>query len=181
MGISDSTSESMSSDGKDDKEGQIQIENVFDILRNSRRRAVLDHLRNGDGTSTLKELAERIAADENDLEIEQLSSQQRKRVYISLYQNHLQKMDGAGLIEYDQDRGTVELLEYSTLDPYLSGNDRDVSWHRYVALFASLVAIVSSFWIVLTSALCAMVLASVSVSVLLGTAVIELRHRLGST
>lgn len=177
VGISDSTSESTSSDGKDDSEGQIPVENVFDILRNSRRRAVLDHLRNGDSTSTLKELSERIAADENNLDTGQLSSQQRKRVYISLYQNHLQKMATAGLIEYDPDRGAVELREYSTIAPYLSSDGQDVLQHRYVALFASLVAIVSLFWIALTSSVCAMVLASISVPTLVGTAVIELRHR----
>ena len=177
--INDRTSESMSADGGDDSESQSPIESVFNILRNSRRRAVLDHLRSGDGTSTLKELAEQIAADENNIDVDQLSSQQRKRVYISLYQNHLEKMADAGLIEYDPDRGTVELREYSTVAPYLASDDQDDPWHRYVAAFAVLVATVSSFWIVLTSSVCAMVLASISIPVFLGTAVIELRRRRG--
>lgn len=179
--INDRTSESMSADGGDDSESQIPIESVFNILRNSRRRAVLDHLRTGDGASTLKELAEQIAAEENNLDVDQLSSQQRKRVYISLYQNHLKKMAEAGFIEYDSDRGTVELREYPTLAVYLASDDQDEPWHRYVAVFAILVATVSSLWIVLTSSVCAMVLTSISVPVFLGTAVIELRRRRGQS
>lgn len=52
-GPDDSTSGSMDSDSKNVSGEQISTDRVFDILRNSRRRAVLDHLRDGDATSTL--------------------------------------------------------------------------------------------------------------------------------
>lgn len=84
---------------------------IFDLLKNSRRRKIIHHLREHDGSATLDELAEHIAADENDTTVRQLSSDQRKRVYIGLYQCHLPKMDTLGVVEYDKNRGTVELQD----------------------------------------------------------------------
>jgi hypothetical protein len=96
---------------------------IFDLLKNRRRRTVIRFLREHDGYTELNDLAEYIAAKENDIEVRQLSSDQRKRVYIGLYQCHLPKMDSLGVIDYDKDRGTIEmqasvsqLLEYMDLD-----------------------------------------------------------------
>ena len=124
---------------------ELSRDDVFNMLRNQRRRAVLEYLRTVDDTSTLDELARHIAAEENDIELEQLSSQQRKRVYVSLYQNHLPKMDNVGLVSYDKDRGTVVLQDISLVTPYLSSkgdNDAGVSGHMYAALTAAVVVAV---------------------------------------
>lgn len=83
---------------------------VFDILRNERRREVLEFLRDA-RTTTLSELAEHVAARENDKPVRELTSSERKRVYVSLYQSHLGKMAEAGVIDYDRSRGSVELRE----------------------------------------------------------------------
>lgn len=97
---------------------------IFDLLKNSRRRKILEYLREHDGSAKLDELAEHIAADENDITVQQLSSDQRKRVYIGLYQCHLPKMDTLGVVEYDKNRGTVELQDsVSSLVPYMEGTD----------------------------------------------------------
>ena len=82
---------------------------IFDLLKNSRRRTVIQYLRENDGYAELNDLAEHIAAKENDITVRQLSSDQRKRVYIGLYQCHLPKMDSLGVINYDKNRGTIEL------------------------------------------------------------------------
>lgn len=81
---------------------------VFDILRNERRRRTLGFLRDV-GTTSLSDLAEHVAALENDKPVRDLTSSERKRVYVSLYQCHLQKMADAGVIDYDRSRGVVEL------------------------------------------------------------------------
>lgn len=68
----------------------------------------------------MRELAEDIAAWEHDTSVKQLTSDERQRVYIALYQTHLPKLDDYDAIEYDQDRGIVEptgLLE--VFDQYL--------------------------------------------------------------
>jgi hypothetical protein len=58
-------------------------------------------------------------------------------VYVALYQTHLPKMDDAGIIKYDQDRGNIELAENADLlKMYLDTDVEDeTEWEkRYVAL-----------------------------------------------
>ena len=110
---------------------------IFEVLKNRRRRDVLEYLQSEGGTVTLAELAEQIAAWENDIEVAELNSTQRKRVYVALYQTHLPKMDDAGIVEYDRDRGNVTLSENADLlRMYLSDDfATDDPWYqRYVAL-----------------------------------------------
>lgn len=104
---------------------RLSLDVVFELLRVSRRREVLWYLEENEGTARLDELAEHIAAKENDIELAELTSSQRKRVYIGLYQCHLPKMDDADVIDYDQARGTIELRQtaeqlypYLALDPF---------------------------------------------------------------
>jgi hypothetical protein len=54
------------------------------------------------GSTTADDLAVRIAATENDCSTNQLSAQQRKRVYISLTQTHLKRLARTGVIHYDE-------------------------------------------------------------------------------
>ena len=104
---------------------RLSLDVVFEILHVSRRREVLLYLEENDGEAALDELAEYIAAKENDIEEWELSSSQRKRVYIGLYQCHLPKMDDAGIVDYNQPRGQVtlqpvaaQLYPYLYLDPF---------------------------------------------------------------
>jgi len=85
-----------------------RLDVVFGTLRNKRRRWVLRYLE-GEESATIGELAEHIAAIENDISQREVNSKQRKRVYVSLYQSHLSALDEAGAVSYDRDRGTVEL------------------------------------------------------------------------
>ncbi|WP_418286651.1 DUF7344 domain-containing protein [Halorubrum sp. DTA46] len=99
---------------------------IFDLLKNRRRRMVIQYLREHDGYSDLNDLAEHIAAKENDITVRQLSSDQRKRVYIGLYQCHLPKMDSLGVISYEKNRGTIELQASVTqLLKYMEPLDED--------------------------------------------------------
>lgn len=92
---------------------QLPKSEVFELLSADRRQAVLLYLNATDGTADLGELAEHIASQECDCRPTELSSQQRKRVYVGLYQCHLPKMADAGVIEYDSDRGNVALNDRS--------------------------------------------------------------------
>lgn len=100
----------------------LEIGEVFELLKNERRRRVIAFLKEQeDGTSTLDVLAEHIAALENDVDVAQLTSSQRKRVYIGLYQCHLPKLDEFGVIEFRKNRGIIHLQDTELLDPYLPG------------------------------------------------------------
>lgn len=94
---------------------------VFKILSNTRRRMVLYYLRRYGGSVSVAELVGEIAALQNEVTVEDLTQQQRKRVYVSLYQTHLPKLEEAGLIEYDDDDGEVRLTDQaSDIDSYLT-------------------------------------------------------------
>lgn len=93
---------------------------MFCVLENRRRRETLLYLRRTEGEVTLSELAEHIAAKENGVETHQLTSDQRKCVYVNLYQCHLPSMDDKGVIDYERERGRIELLDAaSALFEYL--------------------------------------------------------------
>ncbi len=107
---------------------ELSTDETFELLKNARRRAVLQYLLQNGGNAKLSELAEHIAAAENGISVHELSSDQRKRVYIGLYQCHLPKMDNLGVIEYEKNRGTVELQEsVGQLLPYLQTGTRERS------------------------------------------------------
>lgn len=91
---------------------ELSLDIIFEMLRNRRRQLVLEYLREHDETVTIGELAEHIAAIENDTTVRQLNAQQRKRVYIGLYQCHLPKMDDVDVIEFNQSRGRISPGEH---------------------------------------------------------------------
>lgn len=109
---------------------------VFEILSNHRRRMVLYYLRKQGDAATVKELAEEIAAMENDVAVEDVTSEQRKRVYVSLYQTHLPMMADLNVIEYDKDAGTVNLATQTTsIDRYLTSNtETTYPWTAHYAV-----------------------------------------------
>jgi len=86
---------------------------VFDVLSSSRRRYVLYYLSQREQPVELPSLAEEVAAWETESTVEDLSSQERKRVYVSLYQTHIPKLEEVGLVDYDQDTGEVSLTDQS--------------------------------------------------------------------
>ena len=91
---------------------------IHDILRNQRRREVLDHMRESVGSVTLRELSEHIAELESEESPPPASV--RQSVYNSLHQTHLPKLDSEGVIEYDKNRKTIELCTRAReLDIYM--------------------------------------------------------------
>lgn len=112
---------------------------VFDILSSPRRRYVLYYLKQVDEPIELTSLAEQVAAWENQTDTESLTDQQRKRVYVSLYQTHIPKLDEAGVVTYDENDGTVELASgANTVDEYLPQSGTDRPWEQiYLALAAA--------------------------------------------
>lgn len=124
---------------------------AFEMLSNPRRRQVLRYLRThkGEGPILLRALAEQIAAWENDIPIESVTYKQRKRVYTSLYQSHLPRLHKYGFIEYDANRGTIDLTpEAEQLDIYLEVVPKgDLPWSEiYLGISAIAIAAIVAFW-----------------------------------
>jgi DNA-binding transcriptional ArsR family regulator len=102
----------------------IPKDELFHILQNERRRRVLQYVVNRDGPFEMRAIAEQVAAWEHDTTVRQLTSDERQRVYIALYQSHLSKLDDAGLIEYQQSRGIVEVTDrIDVVKPHIDGTD----------------------------------------------------------
>ncbi len=138
-------------DGETKQETTERTDRVFETLSNPRRRQVLRYLstHKNERPILLRALAEQIAAWENDIPIESVTYKQRKRVYTSLYQSHLPRMHTYGFIEYDANRGTIELTpEAEELDVYLEiVPDGHISWNEvYLGLSAVAIAAIAALW-----------------------------------
>lgn len=103
-----------------DESVNLSAGEVFELLKNERRRRVIHYLKTrGDRTASLSRLATHIAALENNVDETQVSTDQRRRVYISLYQLHLPKLENYGVVEFHQESGSVSLEETGRIDHYL--------------------------------------------------------------
>ncbi|MWV41690.1 hypothetical protein [Natrialba sp. INN-245] len=125
---------------------ELSRDTVFQTLSNRRRRLVLTYLgRHPDRTVRLRDLSERIAAEENGVPIAEVSYKQRKRVYTSLYQSHLPTLHRDGIVEYNQARGTIKLTPTaSAFDVYLEPpSETALPWTRYWLGFGLVAATVS--------------------------------------
>jgi hypothetical protein len=125
-----------------EEEPELSRDQMFDILSSSRRRYTLYYLRQQREPVQLTDLAEELAAWENDTTVEELSSQARKRVYVSLYQTHAPKLQEAGLITYDADTGEIALREDAPeVEPFISNSDDESKWYQYYGAVALLNAL----------------------------------------
>lgn len=94
---------------------------VFDVLSNERRRYVVRALRDSNSSVDLGGLAEQVAAWENDIPLGEVTYNQRKSVYTALQQSHLPKMDDAGAIQFEENRGVIESdTHIDSFDYYLT-------------------------------------------------------------
>lgn len=111
----------------------VSEEELFDVLSNRRRRYAVHALDSDRGAVELGSLAEQVAAWEYGVGVDELSHAQRKRVYTSLQQSHLPKMDAAGIVEFDKRRGLVEPTPaFEDVEIYMEVvRGRDVPWSEY--------------------------------------------------
>ncbi|WP_458187850.1 DUF7344 domain-containing protein [Haladaptatus sp. NG-WS-4] len=136
--------EEQSSTTASDAPVELEEDKIYHLLQNERRRNVLRYLSDVDDESeavAMRDIAEQVAAWENDTTVQALSSSERQRVYIPLYQSHLPKLDEEGIIEYNQSRGTVRKTEaaellYGYLEPTgaesdETDEDEKTRWDRY--------------------------------------------------
>jgi hypothetical protein len=130
--------------------GSLDRDEVFETLSNRRRRYTLHYLYGGEGTAELGDLSEQVAAWESEAPVAEVGAAERKRVYTSLQQFHLPKMDEKGIVEFDDRAGTVELgAAAADLDVYMEVTEgRDPPWSvYYVGLAAVGLAGVGGSWL----------------------------------
>ena len=119
-------------DRETDRDGPSRGE-IFTALSNARRRNVITYLEEHGDDARVRDIAEQLAAWENDLEINEVTYKQRKRVYTALHQSHLPKLAESGFIDYEPNRGIVSLTEESReLQVYLEVvPENEILWSEY--------------------------------------------------
>ncbi|ELZ47782.1 hypothetical protein C463_02161 [Halorubrum californiense DSM 19288] len=159
---------------------------LYDLLSNHRRRYVIHFCKQADEPLTLSDLAEMVAAREQDKSVSELTSAERKRVYTSLQQTHLDRLADAGMIDYDRDE--IELTdEAKSLDVYLDVvPEGSIPWGvYYLGLSLLSVVVLGGVWIgfVPTGSVPALGWAAIVVAVFLASSVAQVvqnrRYRLG--
>lgn len=87
---------------------KVDVDEALRLLKNQRRRWAIEEVAHSDDRRVeLGELATDIALREFECEEYELTSKQRKRVYVGLYQTHLPQLSDEGLIYFDDERGLV--------------------------------------------------------------------------
>ncbi len=141
--------------GRDENEPELDISQgeLYEVLSNRRRRFAVHLLKRDvdvDDTIKIGEMAEQIAAWENDIDVTEVTGSDRKRVYTALQQSHLPRMDQAGVVEFDKDRGTVEPTPALTnVDVYMDVVEgREIPWSDYyLGLVGVALAVTAAVWL----------------------------------
>jgi hypothetical protein len=118
----------------------IPRDDAYEVLSNPRRRAILHILRTAATPVEVTTLAAQVAAWEEGVAPVDLTSRQRKRVYVSMYQTHIPKLESVGLVAHEGEsvRPTDRIHE---IDAYLSKESRWVPWY-YLTTATSAFAVV---------------------------------------
>lgn len=121
---------------------------IFKLLSNHRRRYTIHYCKQHNGGVSLSELAEQIAAWEHDKEVNEITSDERKRVYTSLQQTHLNRLEDAGMIT--QENGQIKLTENAQdLEVYLDiVPESSIPWAIYYLGLAAIAGVgLVGFWL----------------------------------
>jgi hypothetical protein len=94
---------------RDEGERALDEADIHDVLRNDRRRLVIERLRNGVGEESVADLAEYIGGVESGESPPPRNI--RQSVYVSLHQTHLPKLDELGIVDYDDDEKVVTVAD----------------------------------------------------------------------
>jgi len=158
----------------------LSRETVFEMLKNTRRRYVFHILSQRAEPITLAALSEEVAALEYDTEVEDLNGDQRQRIYVSLRQTHLPRLDEANVVDFDAEANTVALAENaSDLQVYLETvPDDDILWAQfYLGLAGVGVGLLLFLWLgVPPLSTYPTLVGTVMLAVLGGSAVVHHRH-----
>ncbi|MFB6135583.1 MAG: hypothetical protein ABEJ04_02385 [Halobacteriaceae archaeon] len=90
----------------------LELDHVFDVLAHPRRRYLLYALAT-DGEWTLRELATKLAAWEEDVDEAAVSDHVRDRVYVSLYHSHVPKLVDEGMVRFDEESERLSPAEHA--------------------------------------------------------------------
>lgn len=114
-------------------EDRLTQNDVFEVLRNRRRRFALHALKRADEPLTVSDLSNRVTAWEQGVDPEEVVHEDRRHVHSALRRTHLPKLDEADVVEYDPDSNVVRPTEaFADLDIYMEVlRGREIPWSMY--------------------------------------------------
>ncbi len=89
-------------------EESAAFDTVFDLCENQHCRIVLGALVHEQRSLTINDLTEAIVKNNHHVPVTEIPEEDMSELQTSLYHLHLPKIESAGLIEYDHERGRVE-------------------------------------------------------------------------
>lgn len=93
---------------------------LFDALSHQRRRYAISCLDEHERPLSLPDLADEVAVREYETTITDISAEEVKRVYASLWHSHIPKLESIGIVAYDQESDMVTLSEeFARIEPIL--------------------------------------------------------------
>lgn len=108
------------------RSGSLAESEVFHILGNDRRRAIVQLLAEESGQIDVSDVANEIAATESDTT--SVPNNLYKSVYVSLQQTHLPQLEEDAVIEYDSDTKTIHSgPNFDDVLTYVDGHEGDPS------------------------------------------------------
>lgn len=84
---------------------------VFHVLSHVYRRALLECLDHHSMTLTLADAAEEVARECKGKSIPDISEEEIKRIYMSLYHSHIPQLAEVDAVTYDQEQDLIALTE----------------------------------------------------------------------
>lgn len=114
-------------------EVELSPEQLFDVLSSRRRRYLIHALSCASMPVALGALAEQVAAWEYDTAVDDLTESQRRRVYTSLQQSHIPRLEEMGVVTVDRTRGEVCAVDgIESYDVYFNVVTADtVPWSQF--------------------------------------------------
>lgn len=89
----------------------VDFDTMLDLCRDQHRRIVLAVLADQQRPLTKRDLTSAIVTHNHHSSMTEITAEQHTEIECSLYHVHLPKLDAAGLVHYDRERGIVEPTE----------------------------------------------------------------------
>lgn len=109
----------------------MSVYEIRHLLSNERRDIIIRELIANDGQVEFDELRDALCQALHGVPIDEVESEERHRLYISLYQTHLPKLKGEGVVTYEKRSGTISwgdqadaIIEYLEAEGKLSMRGR---------------------------------------------------------
>jgi len=97
-----------------------QLDTVFDVLSDERRRIILSTLIERDGPVALSDLVAQVRRRETEFDPGRGTTDERRRIAIDLHHVQLPALLGARLVDYDSDAETVSVTSTArSVQPFL--------------------------------------------------------------